>query len=66
MAGRRGHYMPPALLASQLATLEEPGADEGVIRVDAKRSAEAIADSVLEGLATLGWAPALPASLQGE
>ena len=28
MAGRSGHYMPPALLASQLQTLEPPGADE--------------------------------------
>ena len=51
LAGRRGHYMPAALLASQLATLEEPGVDENVIRVDAKLSAEAAAASVLEGLA---------------
>ena len=28
MAARSGHYMPPALLASQLQTLEPPGADE--------------------------------------
>lgn len=28
MAGRFGHYMPPALLASQLQTLEPPRADE--------------------------------------
>ena len=28
MEGRTGHYMPPALLASQLQTLEPPGADE--------------------------------------
>ena len=54
LAGRRGHYMPAALLASQLATLEEPDPDEGLIRVDATRSAEAVVDSVLEGLATLG------------
>ena len=54
LAGRRGHYMPAALLASQLETLEEPGTDKGVIRIDAQRSAEAVADSVLEGLATLG------------
>ena len=52
LAGRRGHYMPAALLASQLETLEEPDTDEGLIRVDAKRSAEEIADSVLAGLAT--------------
>jgi len=28
LEARRGHYMPPALLASQLATLERPLADE--------------------------------------
>ena len=28
MAARSGHYMPPALLASQLGTLEPPGGDE--------------------------------------
>jgi len=54
LAARRAHYMPAALLASQLETLEEPGTDEGVIRVDAKLSAEAAAASVLERLATLG------------
>jgi len=54
LAGRRGHYMPAALLASQLETLEGPGTDAGVIRVDANRPTEAVADSVLEGLASLG------------
>jgi gluconokinase len=28
LAGRRGHFMPPSLLDSQLATLEEPAPDE--------------------------------------
>src|SRR6267143_1547060 len=28
MANRRGHFMPPALLESQLDTLEEPAPDE--------------------------------------
>jgi gluconokinase len=28
VGGRRGHFMPPSLLESQLATLEEPSADE--------------------------------------
>jgi gluconokinase len=35
MAGRSGHYMPTALLASQLQTLEPPGDDEpDVLRFD--------------------------------
>lgn len=28
ISGRRGHFMPPSLLDSQLATLEEPSPDE--------------------------------------
>ena len=57
LAGRRGHFMPAALLPSQLATLEDPGPDESVIRADAKLSAEVAAASVLEWLTTLGWQP---------
>ena len=53
LTGRCGHYMPAALLASQLEILEEPGADERVIRVDAETPAEAVADRVLDGLAAL-------------
>jgi gluconokinase len=34
MAGRKGHFMPPALLDSQFATLEEPNPDENPIIVD--------------------------------
>jgi gluconokinase len=29
IASRRGHFMPPSLLNSQLATLQEPSPDEG-------------------------------------
>jgi len=34
MAARRGHFMPPSLLASQLATLEPPGPSENAVAVD--------------------------------
>lgn len=34
LAGRRGHFMPADLLASQFATLEPPDPDEDVITVD--------------------------------
>jgi gluconokinase len=34
MQSRKGHFMPPALLDSQFATLEEPGPDENPIIVD--------------------------------
>lgn len=37
---RAGHYMPASLLDSQLATLERPGADEGVFTLDAAEPPE--------------------------
>ena len=50
MAARHGHYMPLALLDSQFATLEEPGADERPIVVSIEPSATEIADAVLRAL----------------
>jgi gluconokinase len=38
MEHRQGHFMPTALLDSQIATLEAPGPDEPVIRVDISQS----------------------------
>ena len=40
MAARTGHYMPPALLDSQLATLEAPQTDEQAIAIDIAASTE--------------------------
>ena len=40
VTARHHEYMPPALLDSQLQTLEEPGADEPVIQVDVGGSVE--------------------------
>jgi gluconokinase len=37
LRSREGHFAPPELLASQLATLEEPTPDEGVLTVDGER-----------------------------
>ena len=34
IAARKGHFMPPPLLDSQLKTLEPPGADEWAVRLD--------------------------------
>ena len=38
LSRRKGHFMPPALLESQLEALEEPGPDEKpiVVRIDAE------------------------------
>ena len=43
MAGRTGHFMPPALLQSQFADLEPPGPDEGALTLYVRRAPEAIA-----------------------
>ena len=52
MRARSGHYMPASLLDSQLATLERPGADEPVLRLDAGRSPERLCEDVRAWLDT--------------
>ena len=47
MALRKGHFMPLALLESQFATLEEPGADERVVSVDIDQEPQAIIDELV-------------------
>ena len=42
IAARKGHFMPPSLLASQLATLERPGSDELARAFDIARPVEEI------------------------
>jgi len=42
MADRRGHFMPPALLESQLSILEEPSADERAWVCDIREAPHAI------------------------
>jgi len=50
MAARQHHFMPPALLDSQFATLEEPGADESPLVVQVEASKEAIVEQVVSEL----------------
>ena len=51
LARRRGHYMPPSLLESQLATLEPPGKDEQAITVRCDgESSDALARRIEERL----------------
>jgi carbohydrate kinase (thermoresistant glucokinase family) len=49
LAARKGHYMPPRLLDSQLATLEPPGRDEAVC-VEAVGAPQETARAVVETL----------------
>ncbi|GAA1939925.1 gluconokinase [Agromyces allii] len=57
-AGRTGHFMPPSLLASQLATLESLGDDELGVLVDVDASIEDIVDRAVAGLRAAGVTPA--------
>ena len=43
LAGRRGHFMPPALLDSQLSILEEPSPDEQAWVCDIRETPDVIA-----------------------
>jgi gluconokinase len=47
LASRRGHYMPPSLLESQLATLEEPSPDEQAWVCDIRESPEDIVAALM-------------------
>jgi gluconokinase len=47
VASRRGHYMPPSLLESQLVTLEEPSPDEHAWVCDIGESPKDIVDALV-------------------
>jgi len=51
MGARTGHFMPASLLQSQLATLESPEGEPGVVTVDIDASVDVIVDRALAGLA---------------
>ena len=50
MASRKDHYMPPALLDSQLATLEPPTSDENVLQVNLSAEPQEEVAEVLRSL----------------
>jgi carbohydrate kinase (thermoresistant glucokinase family) len=50
MAARRGHYMPPSLLQSQLDTLEPPASDERAVPIDIAWPTERQLGAALAGL----------------
>ena len=47
LAGRHGHFMPAALLRSQIDTLEEPDPSEDPLTVDVGRPATQVADDII-------------------
>jgi gluconokinase len=50
LAVRKGHFMPPGLLASQFKTLEPPGESENPVTVSIDASVEAIVDDIVSQL----------------
>jgi gluconokinase len=51
---RGGHFMPPGLLDSQFADLEEPGPDEPAIRVDIGPPPPLVAQQIVDQLGLEG------------
>ena len=58
LAKRCGHFMPAALLESQLATLERPTLDEPALQVIGEGNADAAADEIVGRLGADGLIPA--------
>ena len=50
MAVRHDHFMPPSLLDSQFAALEEPGEDEGAIRIEIGATPAQLASQIIAAL----------------
>ncbi|MCG2620903.1 gluconokinase [Arthrobacter sp. I2-34] len=50
LAVRRGHFMPPALLASQFETLEEPQPDEPHLTINVGPAPKEIAREIIDAL----------------
>jgi carbohydrate kinase (thermoresistant glucokinase family) len=50
MAARRDHFMPPALLDSQFASLEEPSPEENALVVGVEGDPAAIVDEIVRRL----------------
>ncbi|MFI2101784.1 gluconokinase [Isoptericola sp. NPDC019693] len=65
IAARADHFMPPALLDSQLATLEALGADETGVVVDVDRSPDRAVDVVVGRFPGLSPAPSDAVSPRG-
>jgi carbohydrate kinase (thermoresistant glucokinase family) len=58
IAARRGHFMPPTLLQSQLDTLEPPGPDESAITASVDGTPDEIVEEVLAKLRARADLPA--------
>ena len=50
LQARRDHFMPPSLLESQFAALEEPGTDEQPLVVSIALSPQRVVNTIIERL----------------
>jgi gluconokinase len=50
LASRKGHFMPPELLAGQFATLEPPDAGENPVTVSIDAPVETVVDDIIKQL----------------
>lgn len=50
LATRRGHFMPPSLVASQFEAFESPGEDEAPIVVEADRPTDELVETIVAAL----------------
>jgi gluconokinase len=50
LAGRRGHFMPPSLLASQFDDLEPPTMQEGAIVIEVSQPLEGQVETIVRSL----------------
>jgi carbohydrate kinase (thermoresistant glucokinase family) len=53
-AARQGHFMPPSLMASQFATLEDPAEEVDAVTVSVSASLHEVVATALEQLAARG------------
>lgn len=49
IGGRKNHFFKPHMLASQLATLEDPSDEAGVVAVDISATPDEVAKRALAG-----------------
>ena len=57
IAARRGHFMPPSLLASQFAALEPPQPDENPIAIAVDQPVDRIVEQIVAALARSALPP---------
>jgi carbohydrate kinase (thermoresistant glucokinase family) len=53
-AARQGHFMPPSLMASQFATLEDPAAEADAVTVSVSASPHEVVAAALDQLSAFG------------